>query len=580
MTNSFRRLDQRIVNILAAQPTLYHSHLVLKVIWEIIRGFLAYRLLHLIVYWRLKRKAKLCRPQPILKVCSFIFFTFFPNFHTATHENYVPRVSQTPTPGTYNRPSQTPLNVPQSYNHSQRSISGGPATTIATQAPPSVITEPARGDTLTTPSVTPAQRANSFPSAAQTGASPTFPKITARSGSKNRREAIIAPRRSALNKIYPALLSRVAETFKSQLPLSEKVKDDLTYTEAFDGSQAVDLLCQIIRTTDRNIALLLGRSLDAQKFFHDVHWEHRLRDSDKEIYRFKERIPSPIFADGENTPVDIDDDDDLDDSESPKGSNSLAPAKVSIPSRSASMPSRFKNKKSSVNRKDKLATSNKQPRSSAPIDFTYNEADGSEVKDSSSSAAINELPTGVFTLLTACYSPTCTKDRLCYSITCPRRIEQQHRMANRSTIRNSEGSLKRSTTKKVAKNVLTRENIGEEPVIEETITEGLNELNVGVGEEASDGVVKAELGSSSNIASDRASGQLWVESVPKEVVESCSSDEIKRQEAINEVIYTEQDFVRDLEYLRDVGYVCFCLNCILIITPVLDGAIELWKYNT
>ncbi|TIC59614.1 CNH-domain-containing protein [Wallemia mellicola] len=461
----------------------------------------------------------------------------------------IPRVPTAPPDRLMEVEEETQALPPPAY--SQGFVSGGPATTIATQAPPSVITEPTRSDTLNTPSVTPAQRANSFPSAAQTGASPTLPKITARSGSKNRREAIIAPRRSALNKIYPALLSRVAEAFKSQLPLSEKVKDDLTYTEAFDGSQAVDLLCQIIRTTDRNIALLLGRSLDAQKFFHDVHWEHRLRDSDKEIYRFKERIPSPIFADGENAPVDIDDDDDLDDSESPKGSNSLAPAKVAIPSRSASMPSRFKNKKSSVDRKDKLATSNKQPRSSAPIDFTYNEADGSEVKDSSSSTSINELPTGVFTLLTACYSPTCTKDRLCYSITCPRRIEQQHRMANRGTIKNSEGSLKRSTTKKVAKNVLTRESIGEEPVIEETITEGLNELNVGVGEEASDGVVKAELGSSSNIASDRASGQLWVESVPKEVVESCSSDEIKRQEAINEVIYTEQDFVRDLEYLRD-----------------------------
>jgi hypothetical protein len=29
--------------------------------------------------------------------------------------------------------------------------------------------------------------------------------------------------------------------------------------------------------------------------------------------------------------------------------------------------------------------------------------------------------------------------------------------------------------------------------------------------------------------------------------------EKKRQEAINEVIYTERDFVRDLEYLRDVS---------------------------
>ncbi|KAI9692834.1 MAG: RHO1 GDP-GTP exchange protein 2 [Bathelium mastoideum] len=35
---------------------------------------------------------------------------------------------------------------------------------------------------------------------------------------------------------------------------------------------------------------------------------------------------------------------------------------------------------------------------------------------------------GVFALLTDCYSPTCTRDRLCYSISCPRRLEQQARL--------------------------------------------------------------------------------------------------------------------------------------------------------
>jgi hypothetical protein len=35
-------------------------------------------------------------------------------------------------------------------------------------------------------------------------------------------------------------------------------------------------------------------------------------------------------------------------------------------------------------------------------------------------------------------------------------------------------------------------------------------------------------------------------------VNSVSETEKKRQEAINEVIYTERDFVRDMEYLRDV----------------------------
>ena len=37
-----------------------------------------------------------------------------------------------------------------------------------------------------------------------------------------------------------------------------------------------------------------------------------------------------------------------------------------------------------------------------------------------------------------------------------------------------------------------------------------------------------------------------------EVVASTSDAEKKRQEAINKAIYMERDFVRDMEYLRDV----------------------------
>jgi hypothetical protein len=44
--------------------------------------------------------------------------------------------------------------------------------------------------------------------------------------------------------------------------------------------------------------------------------------------------------------------------------------------------------------------------------------------------------------------------------------------------------------------------------------------------------------------------------VPKEVVDSVDEREMRRQEAINELIYTERDFVRDMEYLRDVSGLC------------------------
>lgn len=40
--------------------------------------------------------------------------------------------------------------------------------------------------------------------------------------------------------------------------------------------------------------------------------------------------------------------------------------------------------------------------------------------------------------------------------------------------------------------------------------------------------------------------------MPQEIVNSVSDMEKRRQEAINEVMYTERDFVRDMEYLRDV----------------------------
>ena len=48
-------------------------------------------------------------------------------------------------------------------------------------------------------------------------------------------------------------------------------------------------------------------------------------------------------------------------------------------------------------------------------------------------------------------------------------------------------------------------------------------------------------------------GTLWIHSVSQEILDSTDDTEKKRQEAINEVIYTERDFVRDLEYLRDVS---------------------------
>ena len=107
------------------------------------------------------------------------------------------------------------------------------------------------------------------------------------------------PQRSLL--VYPALLSRVAEALRSRITLSDIVKDGLTYKNAFDGRQAVDKIAYIIKTTDLNLALLLGRALDAQKYFHTVTYDHRLRDSPSGVYQFRTRVGSP-FHSGELSP--------------------------------------------------------------------------------------------------------------------------------------------------------------------------------------------------------------------------------------------------------------------------------------
>jgi hypothetical protein len=205
--------------------------------------------------------------------------------------------------------------------------------------------------------------------------------------------------------VYPALLSRVAAVFQERIGVGERSKNDLSYKNAFTGAEAVDLIAYIIKTADRNLALLLGRALDAQKFFHDVTYDHRLRDAPLEIYQFKETM-------GE-------------------------------------------------------------------------EASAGDVN-------------GVFTLLTECYSPTCTKDHLCYSIACPRRLEQQARL-----------------------------NLKPEPGLRHSTSKGSLHEN------------------------DTDEQKLWINSVPKEVADKIDDREKKRQEVISEIMYTERDFVKDLEYLRD-----------------------------
>jgi hypothetical protein len=239
--------------------------------------------------------------------------------------------------------------------------------------------------------------------------------------------------------IYPALLSRVAEAFKNLTALSELVKDGITYKDSFDGRLAVSVIAEIIKTSDRNLALLLGRALDAQKFFHDVTYDHRLRDNPSEVYQFKERLAAPFIngnavtdspssehahlgrAMSGNAPVRPQIAPYMSDTNSVQTDSSMS---VSFTSNSASQ-----TPASSV-------TNLVGPGGASSPDLRTKMASSTSIPTglgADDDLDADDLPMGVFTLLTDCYSPTCSRDNLCYSINCPRRLEQMKRLNMKPT---------------------------------------------------------------------------------------------------------------------------------------------------
>lgn len=43
----------------------------------------------------------------------------------------------------------------------------------------------------------------------------------------------------------------------------------------------------ILNTSDRNLALLVGRALENQDLFHHMDYKYKLRDSSDELYQFQ-----------------------------------------------------------------------------------------------------------------------------------------------------------------------------------------------------------------------------------------------------------------------------------------------------
>lgn len=248
-------------------------------------------------------------------------------------------------------------------------------------------------------------------------------------------------------------------------------KDGLTYQDSFDGRSAVDKIAYIIKTTDRTLALLLGRALDSQKFFHDVTYDHRLRDSPNEVYQFSTGFGGRGWV---------------------GGSGDLGVAISAITPR--------------IEAQQELLGGPALPNPSSPSLVDSAASPSSPTANPAVSVDQPPLPTGVFTLLTDCYSPTCSRDRICYSIVCPRRLEQQARQLRQSTAGAGLGLGTNGTV------VLPPTGMYSKGIRR---TESMESLLDGAG---ADG--------------DQA---LWIHTVPPEVVNSVSDQEKRRQEAINEV---------------------------------------------
>ncbi|KAG2200207.1 hypothetical protein INT47_009845, partial [Mucor saturninus] len=89
--------------------------------------------------------------------------------------------------------------------------------------------------------------------------------------------------------VYSALLSRIAIALRQRIVLADHIKDDIEYKNTFEGKQVVDKIILITQNPDRELALRIGRSLNLQRFFHDVSYETQLMDTSIDIYEFTNR---------------------------------------------------------------------------------------------------------------------------------------------------------------------------------------------------------------------------------------------------------------------------------------------------
>lgn len=145
----------------------------------------------------------------------------------------------------------------------------------------------------------------------------------------------------------------------------------------------------MIGTTDRQVALRVGRALESQRFFHDVIYENRLVDDIIEIYQFNELLFHNLAEQQAGSTTSS--------SNNSSTDNSISNSPFSVASPNTSHYESEEEDDNSLNTEttNTTTTTNQQQLL---------------------------LPNGIYTELTRCYSSTCSSISSiypCYSRTCP-----------------------------------------------------------------------------------------------------------------------------------------------------------------
>ncbi|KAI9270472.1 CNH domain-containing protein [Phascolomyces articulosus] len=131
-----------------------------------------------------------------------------------------------------------------------------------------------------------------------------------------------------------------------------------------------------------------------------------------------------------------------------------------------------------------------------------------------------EIPQGVFTPLTHCYTQSCLPGQGgCYAPLCPNRALDEEDEED-DTLVDGRKAVKKSKVK-----------------------------NDGLGRESS---LKSMTTSSITSSHDTTLSRAWSATMSREILLNTPKQEIARQEAIHEIIYTEEDYVRDLNLLDEL----------------------------